>query len=109
MQTEPPLDTFVEIDISSQEAIDPNGKLGNFEPDPNNVHRDVTDASNHSVSRRRCFWNCDDRRTSDAPKSCSCCVSQRAKEASDQHIKDYFHGRNVLVLGGRLVCGPPEE
>ena len=24
-------------------------------------------------------------------------------------IKDNFHGRNVLALGGRLVCGPPEE
>ena len=108
MQTdEPPLDTFVQINVSSQETTETNGKT-HSELVPDKAHNDV---SNTSVSHRRSFWHCDESNAhrSDVPSSCSCCRARRQSDKSDQKIKDYFHGRNVLALGGRLVCGPPEE
>jgi hypothetical protein len=110
MQTiEPPLDTFVQINVSpetSQESEEANGKTAHSELFPDKSPNDV---SNSSVSHRRSFWHCDESSQQYRDEPTSCCCSHVQNDKSDQKIKDYFHGRNVLALGGRLVCGPPEE
>ncbi len=80
-QADPTQDTFVEIDLSSEPET--NGK--GLHADPNGK----TDANQEGGPVHS--------------------IPDGQPVRTGVRIKDHFHGRNVLALGGRLVCGPPEE
>jgi hypothetical protein len=80
-EADPTHDTFVEIDLSEPET---NGKALHAD------HNGRTETNQEHPGAIHSIPNGEPARTG-------------------VRIKDNFHGRNVLALGGRLVCGPPEE
>ncbi len=83
MEADPTHDTFVEIDLSEPE-LNGNGKASHADPH-GRVETNQVDPSAVHV------------------------IPDEGPVRTGVRIKDNFHGRNVLALGGRLVCGPPEE